>query len=184
MKTLSLNEEQCWQAVLTRADAEDFVYAVRSTGIYCRPTCPARRPGRDQVRFFANADDAENAGFRACRRCRPREAAANAEEVTRVCRYIESHRDETLRLESLSALAGLSPQHFQRTFRKRVGVTPRQYADACRLGDFKAKMKNGEAVTSALIDAGYGSTSRLYERAPEQLGMTPGVYRRGGQGAS
>lgn len=184
MNTTPLNEDHCWQAVLTRTHAEDFVYAVRSTGIYCRASCPARRPGRDQVRFFTTADDAESAGFRACLRCRPREAAANAEAITRVCRYIESHQDETLRLEVLSALAGLSPQHFQRTFRKSVGVTPRHYADACRLGEFKAKMKNGAAVTSALIDAGYGSTSRLYERAPEQLGMTPTKYRRGGQGAS
>ena len=184
MNTPPLNEEQCWQAVLSRAADQQFCYAVRSTGIYCRPSCPARRPGRNQVRFFATADAAEGAGFRACLRCRPREAAVNAEAVVRACRYIENHLDETLSLDALSSQAGLSPQHFQRTFRKSVGVTPRQYADACRLEGFKTKLKSGEAVTSALVDAGYGSTSRLYERTPEQLGMTPTAYRRGGHGAA
>lgn len=181
----ALNEDDCWQAVQGRDASADvnFLYAVRSTGIYCRPSCPARRPGRGQVQFFPSPDAAEGAGFRACRRCRPREAAAQA-AVLRACRYIEAHLDEAADLATLGALAGLSPQHFQRVFRRIVGVTPREYAAACRLGHFKDSLQDGKAIGTALVDAGYGSTSRLYERSPAALGMTPTAYRRGGEQAS
>ena len=181
-----LNEDECWQAIQSRDafSTASFFYAVRSTGIYCRPLCPARRPGRNQVQFFLCPDAAEDAGFRACLRCRPREEDARAGAVGNACRYIEAHLDEALDLAALSKFAGLSPQHFQRTFKQVAGVTPREYAAACRLAQFKGRLKDGEAVTSALVDAGYGSTSRLYESAAVHLGMTPTAYRRGGDKAA
>ncbi len=181
--TLTLSEDQCWQAVQSREENlnSPFFYAVRSTKIYCRPSCPSRRPRRDQVAFFLAPDDAEAAGYRACLRCRPREAAAQAETVAGACRYIESHLDEALDLLTLSAQAGLSPAHFQRVFRRLTGVSPREYAAACRLKQFKHGLQGGETVSCALVDAGYGSTSRLYEQSPAQLGMTPTAYRRGGE---
>jgi AraC family transcriptional regulator of adaptative response/methylated-DNA-[protein]-cysteine methyltransferase len=179
--------EQCWRAVLARDSRCDgtFVYAVASTGIYCRPSCPARRPRRDQVRFFATPEAAAQAGFRPCRRCRPDEVHAQnaqAELVQTVCRYIEANLDGTLTLEALGAHANVSPHHLQRTFKRVTGISPRQYAEACRLGSLKAHLREGQAVTHALYEAGYGSSSRLYERAADQIGMTPATYRKGGQG--
>ncbi len=176
-----LDENQCWQAVESRTARPDrpFFYGVRSTKIYCRPACPARRPDRSKVEFFADAAEAEAAGFRACLRCRPCETAMLAEKVASACRYIETHLKETVNLAVLSTQAGLSPAHFQRVFRRMAGVSPREYAAACRAGQFKTHLKNGEPVTSALMDAGYGSTSRLYEQSP--LGMTPTQYKRGGE---
>ncbi len=184
--TLTMSENECWQAVQTREASLNapFFYAVRSTNIYCRPSCPSRRPRRNQVEFFRNPDDAEAAGFRACLRCRLRQAAAQAEAIANACHYIESHLDEALSLITLSAQAGLSPAYFQRVFRRLAGVSPCQYAAACRMAQFKDSLQNGAAVTSALVDAGYGSTSRLYEQAPAQLGMTPTAYRRGGESIS
>lgn len=181
---LFLPVDACWQAVLDRDAGSDgtFVFAVRSTGIYCRPSCPARRPARDQVVFFPAPEPAEQAGFRACRRCRPQEAAHHAELVERLCRYIEAHADETPDLEALSAQVDLSKAHLQRIFKRKTGVTPREYADACRLNRFKARLQEGETITNALYEAGYGSSSRLYERAPARLGMTPRAYRSGGKG--
>ncbi|HMD98548.1 MAG TPA: bifunctional DNA-binding transcriptional regulator/O6-methylguanine-DNA methyltransferase Ada [Terriglobia bacterium] len=182
-----------WQAVAQRDGRFDgaFVYAVRSTGIYCRPSCPSRRPQPEQVVFFLAPDAAEQAGFRACRRCRPREIAMrhpHVELVERACRAIETCMDDTgegrLSLDALGAAVGVSPHHLQRTFKRVMGITPRQYADARRLGDLKARLKEGKDVTTALYDAGYGSSSRLYERSSTQLGMTPGTYRHGGRGMS
>ncbi|HUS13884.1 MAG TPA: bifunctional DNA-binding transcriptional regulator/O6-methylguanine-DNA methyltransferase Ada, partial [Chloroflexia bacterium] len=175
--------------VATRDHAADgeFVYGVRSTGIYCRPSCPSRRPGRTQTVFFRVPEAAEQAGFRACRRCRPTGVAARdpqVDAVRRACRAIEAHAGGPLTLEALGAQMGLSPAHAQRTFKRLMGVTPRQYADAVRLRRFKSGVRAGAAVTEALYDAGYGSSSRLYERAPAQLGMTPATYRRGGAGAA
>lgn len=177
---MQLDEDKCWQAVENRAVLPDlpFFYGVRSTKIYCRLDCPARRPQRSQVQFFADAGDAEAAGFRACLRCRPRESAVLAGVIASVCRYMETHLEETMNLITLSTQANLSPAHFQRVFRRVVGVSPREYAAACRTQNFKAQLKNGQSVTSALMDAGYGSTSRLYEQSP--LGMTPTQYKRGG----
>jgi AraC family transcriptional regulator of adaptative response/methylated-DNA-[protein]-cysteine methyltransferase len=176
-----------WQRVQARDARFDgvFVFGVRSTGIYCRPSCPARRPRRNQVVFFPLPEAAERAGFRPCRRCQPREAPAGnptVELVRRICRAIENNLEEPHTLAALGAHAGVSPGHLQRTFKRLLGITPRQYADACRLDRLKTRLREGENVTHALYEAGYGSSSRLYEKAGALLGMTPGTYRRGGKG--
>ncbi len=181
-----MHEENYWQAVLNRDIHADgtFVYAVRSTGIYCNPSCSSRRPRREQVVFFPQPDAAEQAGFRACRRCRPREATVyelQAETVQRACRYIESHLEGPLTLEVLGKEVGMSPYHLQRVFKRVMGLSPQKYAQAYRLGQLKQQLKEGEPVTSAMYSAGYGSSSRLYEQAPAQLGMTPSAYRQGGK---
>jgi AraC family transcriptional regulator of adaptative response/methylated-DNA-[protein]-cysteine methyltransferase len=183
----TIDDADRWRAVLARDGRGDgaFVYAVRSTGIYCRPSCPARRPQHQQVAFFARPEAAERAGFRACRRCHPRQAEhhqAPTELVRRVCQYIEANLDRPLTLAALGAEVKLSPYYVQRTFKRILKVTPRQYADAQRLAHLKGQLKNGQAVAGALYDAGYGSSSRVYERAAAHLGMTPATYRRGGQG--
>lgn len=179
-------EEKYWQAVLTRDTRSDgtFVYAVRSTGIYCNPSCSARRPGREQVVFFPQPEAAEQAGYRACKRCRPQEASVyelQAEMVQHACRYIETHLEGPLTLEALGKEVSVSPYHLQRVFKRIMGITPRQYAQAYRLGQLKQQLKEGETVTTALYNTGFGSSSRLYEQAPAQLGMTPATYRRGGK---
>ncbi len=179
-------EETYWQAVLERDDQANgkFVYGVRSTGIYCKPSCPSRKPRREQVIFFPLPAKAEEAGFRACRRCQPQMGAPDAqlELVQRACRYIEEHLDETLRLEQLGAELGLSQAYAQRLFKRVIGISPRQYAEAQRLERIKSQLKGGASVTTTLYDVGYSSSSRLYERAPAQLGMTPTTYKRGGAG--
>ncbi|HEV2177446.1 MAG TPA: methylated-DNA--[protein]-cysteine S-methyltransferase [Candidatus Sulfopaludibacter sp.] len=187
-----------WQAVLARDGAFDgrFVYAVRSTGIYCRPSCPSRRPGRAQAEFYPSPEAAERAGFRACRRCRPRrqgspDPSPQTELVKRVCREIDAAlggaeefagADGAFTLAALATRAGASPQHLQRSFQRVLGITPRGYLDARRLGRLKAQLKKGRDVAGALYEAGYGSSRGLYERAPSQLGMTPATYRKGGRG--
>ena len=186
-QTQTLDEDSLWEAVLARDArlAGAFVYGVRSTGIYCRPTCPSRRPRRENVVFFASPDAAEEAHFRACRRCRPREGAgfdAQAELVKRVCGYIEANFDEPLTLAALSGHVNISPYHLQRTFKRVVGITPHQFVRARRLSTLKSQLREGRGVTTALYEAGYGSSSRLYEEAAAGLGMTPATYRRGGRG--
>ena len=177
-------DDEHWRAVHERDRARDgaFVYAVRSTGIYCRPSCPSRRPRRERVRFFAAAADAERAGFRACKRCRPDGAAPADALAERAKAWIEAHADEKITLVRLGAALGVGPSHLQRTFTRVVGVSPRRYAEACRLDRVKRHLRDGEDVTTALYRAGYGSPSRLYERADDRLGMTPDAYRRGGAG--
>src|SRR6266849_1852428 len=182
----ALSPQQCWRAVLARDARMDgsFVYAVRSTGIYCRPSCPSRRAGRAQVRFFPRPEAAEREGFRPCRRCRPWRAgrAPHAELIERVCRQIEAHPDGPLTLAALAENSGIGPHHLLRAFQRAMGITPRQYADALRLRRLKKRLRKGDDVTTALYEAGYGSSSRLYERSNAQLGMTPATYRRGGRG--
>jgi AraC family transcriptional regulator, regulatory protein of adaptative response / methylated-DNA-[protein]-cysteine methyltransferase len=180
-----MHEENYWQAVLARDKQADgaFVYAVRSTGIYCKPSCPSRKPQREQVLFFPRPEVAEEAGFRPCRRCQSQEATARQVElVQHACRYIETHLDSLVTLAALGSQVHMSPYHLQRTFKRIMGITPRQYAEACRLGQLKTRLKGGETVTEALYEVGYSSSSRLYERTPDQLGMTPTTYRRGGEG--
>jgi AraC family transcriptional regulator of adaptative response/methylated-DNA-[protein]-cysteine methyltransferase len=161
-----------------------FVYAVRSTGIYCRPSCPSRRPRTNQILFFAQPEVAEQAGFRACQRCHPRHAGStpHANLVRRVCSEIERNPEGAVSLRALAKLTGLSAAHVQRTFRQAMGITPRQYADALRVARLKSELRKGKDVTTALHEVSYGSTSRLYEKSDAQLGMTPATYRRGGSG--
>ena len=183
----ALGGEVCWRAVESRDASFDdtFVYGVSSTRVYCKPSCASRRARRERVRFFASCAEAEREGFRACRRCRPR-AAASADPrvalVMRVCHLIETWDEGAPSLEELGRQLNVSPHHLQRTFKSATGITPRQYAAAHRLRQFKARMREGEAVSGAMYEAGYGSSSRLYEKAAEQLGMTPAVYGRGGAG--
>ncbi|MGC2272064.1 MAG: bifunctional DNA-binding transcriptional regulator/O6-methylguanine-DNA methyltransferase Ada [Candidatus Sulfotelmatobacter sp.] len=178
-----LNEDQRWSAVVARDGAHDgeFVFAVSSTGVYCRPSCAARRPRRGNVRFFAGPEQAEKAGFRACLRCRPRSSSGNLQSdfAKEVCRYIEQHLDETVTLQRLGKVFRQSPFHLQRRFKAALGITPRAYADSCRLRLLKRNLQAGDNVTRAMYDAGYGSSSRLYEKTASQLGMTPDKYRRG-----
>ncbi len=179
-----MQEDTYWQAVQTRDRGADgtFVYGVRSTGVYCRPSCPARRPGREQVVFFPHPQAAEAGGFRACRRCHPREVDAQQALVAAACHYIETHLEGPLPLAALGVAVGASPYHLQRLFKRVMGLSPRQYAAACRLDTLKARLREGEAVTNALYDVGYGSSRGLYEQALGQLGMTPATYRRRGGG--
>jgi AraC family transcriptional regulator of adaptative response/methylated-DNA-[protein]-cysteine methyltransferase len=177
------DENQRWQAVLDRDASHDgrFVFAVSSTGVYCRPSCPAKRPRRENVAFFLKTEEAERAGYRACLRCLPKAAGGNPKDhtVQAVCRYIEQHLDEPLTLSALGRVFGRSPFHLQRTFKAALGITPRAYADSCRVGEFKRNLRAGHFVTRALYDAGYSSSGRLYERTSSQLGMTPDQYRGG-----
>jgi AraC family transcriptional regulator of adaptative response/methylated-DNA-[protein]-cysteine methyltransferase len=179
-------EENRWTAVLARDRSVDgaFVYAVQSTGIYCRPWCPSRRPRRDRVSFFDAPADARAAGYRACRRCRPDDAAAVdpwIEKIQRACVYL-ANVDGPPSLSTLARRLGGSPYHLQRNFKRIVGVSPREYADACRFRRVRLRLRSGSDVTGAMVDAGYGSSSRFYERAATKLGMTPSTYRRGGAG--
>ncbi len=178
------NDDPRWAAVLAHDRAQDgnFFYAVRSTGVYCRPSCPSRRPRRDNVRFFTTSEEAERAGFRPCLRCRPLEVLpgdTRAATVERICRYIEQHLDEPVRLGALGRQFAMSPFHLQRTFKSVLGITPREYAETCRLRSLKNGLQSGRNVTEAMHEAGYGSTSRLYEKTDGQLGMTPSLYRLG-----
>ena len=183
----ALESDIYWQAVAERDARFDgmFVYGVSSTGIYCKPSCRARRPRRAVVSFFPACAAAEAAGLRACLRCRPRVATVQDPRVVltlRACRAIEAEAEGPLALEALGARLGVSPHHLQRTFKRITGITPRQYAAAHRLKLFKSRIREGDDVTRALYEAGYGSSSRLYETAAERLGMTPATYRRGGKG--
>jgi AraC family transcriptional regulator of adaptative response/methylated-DNA-[protein]-cysteine methyltransferase len=177
-----------WKAVLARNGARDgeFVYAVSTTGVYCRPSCPSRRPRREKVEFFLLPEQAEHAGYRACLRCRPKSVTGNAQAdgVKAICRYIEQHLDEPITLGRLGKEFHQSPFHLQRRFKAALGITPREYADSCRLRQLKRNLQSGDSVTRAMYDAGYGSSSRLYERTASQLGMTPDKYRRGAIAAS
>jgi AraC family transcriptional regulator of adaptative response/methylated-DNA-[protein]-cysteine methyltransferase len=177
------NQSGYWQAVLARDASRDgsFVFAVSSTGVYCCPSCPSRRPRRENVAFFRQPDEAERAGYRACLRCRPRAADGNGrmQMVKAVCRYIEQHLDEAITLARLGSEFHQSPFHLQRTFKSVLGITPRAYADSCRMNELKRNLRAGHSVTRAMYDAGYSSSSRLYERTASQLGMTPDKYRRG-----
>ena len=181
------NNPELWNAVINRDRSRDgsFVFAVRSTGIYCRPSCPARRPKREQVSFFSVPEAAEQAGFRACKRCQPRRAHVNdpqIELVRRICHIIDDHDEEQITLERLSSITQTNADHLQRTFKLLMGITPRQYAASRKLARFKAGVKSGSPVTDAMYDAGYGSSRALYEKSSSQLGMTPATYGRGGKG--
>jgi len=173
--------DEQWEAVANRDARLDgqFYYGVVTTGVYCRPSCHSRLPKRENVRFFDNRESAERAGFRVCKRCG---ANPRAELVEKACRYLQSHAEEPVTLAALGRELGVSPFHLQRTFKEVTGVTPKAYADTCRMELLKTGLQDGHSVTRAMYDAGYGSSSRLYERADAHLGMTPAAYRKGGAG--
>ncbi len=178
------NQEQRWQAVIARDASRDgvFVFAVTSTGVYCRPSCPSRRPRRERVRFFSRPDEAERAGFRACLRCRPRDPDSRIKTVESICHFLREHTDEPVTLAALGERFGMNPFHLQRVFKSVLGVSPREFVDALRMKSFKSQLRSGRSVTDAIYEAGFGSSSRLYERSGPQLGMTPTTYQRGGKG--
>ena len=181
--SLKDGDDSRWKVVVERDSRHDgkFVFAVASTGVYCRPSCAARRPRRENVTFFTRPEQAEKAGFRACLRCRPKILSGHpqSDSAKEICRYIEQHLDEPITLEHLGNVFRQSPFHLQRRFKAALGITPREYADSCRLRLLKRNLQAGDNVTRAMYDAGYGSSSRLYEKTASQLGMTPDKYRRG-----
>ncbi len=188
IKQFPADEDARWNAVLARDAAGDgeFVFAVSSTGVYCRPSCAARRPRRENVKFFATPEHAEKARYRACLRCKPKSFRGNTESdvAKAICRFIEQHLDEPLTLARLGEEFRQSPFHLQRRFKAVLGITPREYVDSCRLRLLKRSLQAGDSVTRAMYDAGYGSSSRLYEKTASQLGMTPDKYRRGAVAAT
>ena len=181
-------DERYWQAVLAHDAGFDgtFVYAVRSTGIYCRPSCPSRRPRRDQVLFYPHCEAAEKAGFRACRRCGGQDQSPDGAEGRMVSRALGAlavaDGDALPTLTRLSGQLQVSPHRLARGFKKLTGITPRDYAEALRLARLKTGLRSGDNVAGAVYEAGYGSSRAAYEGAQAQLGMTPGAYRRGGAG--
>jgi len=175
-----------WDAVRRGDPAADghFFYSVRTTGVYCRPSCAARLARPDNVAFHLSPADAERAGFRPCKRCRPdlpSRAAREAALIAEACRTIES-AEEVPRLAELATKAGMSPYHFHRTFKRIAGVTPRSYAAAHRQRRVQESLGSGMGVTEAIYASGFNSSGRFYEATPEMLGMTPSAYRNGGQG--
>ena len=178
-----MQSETQWQQVMARDARQDgrFVFAVRTTGVYCRPSCPSRRPRRDSVEFFADPQQAERAGYRACLRCKPTEVSAQARAVIHA-RQLLDEAEGVMTLAELSKRVGVSPFHLQRLFKRATGLSPREYQSARRMQQVKRGLRKGDNVTTALYDAGFGSPSRLYEKSSQQLGMTPGAYRRGGAG--
>lgn len=182
-------DDRRWTAVLARDREADgsFVYAVTSTGVFCRPSCPSRRPRRDRVRFFETAAEAERAGFRACRRCVPsgaRPVSAASTAVSRAAAYLRAHAAEPVLLAHLSAHVGLSPSHLQRAFTAHTGVSPREFQAACRAETFRRSLRAGRDVTTATYEAGYGSPSRVADQKPTGRGLSPSAYRKGAAGAA
>jgi AraC family transcriptional regulator, regulatory protein of adaptative response / methylated-DNA-[protein]-cysteine methyltransferase len=184
----SVNADYAWEAVLNRDRRGDgkFVYAVSSTHVYCRPSCPSRRPTRSHVAFFYSAQLAESAGYRACLRCRPQlPTGSEAEErVERARQYLDDHADEPITLRQLAAHIDFSPFHLQRTFTKMVGLSPKRHQNAKRMERFTTSLKRGETITTATYEAGFGSSRGLYARVHETLGMTPSAFRSGGMGVT
>jgi len=180
-----LDDEARWQAVEARDPDSDglFFYAVTTTGIFCRPTCPSRRPNRTNVRFFDNAEDAQQAGFRSCRKCKPLaiKSSSPPESVLKACQMMDES-DEPPTLEELAGAVGLSPHYFHRLFKKTVGITPKAYSSFRRAERFRDELGQERSVTSAMYGAGYGASSRCYEDVSDNLGMTPTAFKNGGSG--
>jgi AraC family transcriptional regulator, regulatory protein of adaptative response / methylated-DNA-[protein]-cysteine methyltransferase len=175
---------QYWRATLQRDARADgkFVIAVRSTHIYCRPSCPARRPFRRNVVFFGTGEEAEKQGFRPCLRCRPNEIAASAALVARAAKYLAQSSEEGVRLSAVALELNTNTATLRRAVRQVTGLAPRELAEALRVKRFKSLLRAGKNITDALYETGYGSSSRVYERSNAQLGMTPATYRKGGKG--
>lgn len=184
-----ISDDRRWRAVEEKDRSFDgrFVYGVVTTGVYCRPSCPSKRPLRKNVRFFATAAEAEAGGLRPCLRCRPAvESGADpvTERISRLCEFIRAHHDEALTLQALAEQAGLSQWHLQRSFKAVTGLSPREFIESCRLETLKGSLRDKKPVTEAIYQAGFGSSSRVYERADTRLGMTPAEYRSGGENVS
>jgi AraC family transcriptional regulator of adaptative response/methylated-DNA-[protein]-cysteine methyltransferase len=180
-----LPDDARWAAITARDKGADgrFVYAVRTTGIFCRPSCASRQPKRENVRVLPDPASAVAAGYRPCRRCHPQRDAASATPLMQaMADWIAAHAEETLPLARLADEAGMSPSHFQRRFTAELGVSPRDYQAAVRMRLLKGRLRQGEDVLSATFAAGYGSTSRVYSQVDGGLGMTPSAYRAGGAG--
>ncbi|MDQ1348699.1 MAG: AraC family transcriptional regulator [Acidobacteriota bacterium] len=173
-----------WRAVYDRDRAADgsFVFAVKTTGVYCRPSCPARRPRPENVDYFADGAAARAAGFRGCRRCRPDEVPAIERAVAEARRIVDRAEGESVPLTELAEAVGLSPAHLQREFKRRIGLSPKQYGLAHRAERLKRELGSRQTVLDAGFEAGYGSASRIYDQAARSLGMTPGRFRDGGRG--
>jgi AraC family transcriptional regulator, regulatory protein of adaptative response / methylated-DNA-[protein]-cysteine methyltransferase len=173
-----------WQTVLQRDRLQDgkFVYVALTTGIYCRPSCPARHPHRRHVVLVESAVGAERLGYAACRRCHPDSLAPAERSIRAALLYIEARLGRTITLNTLSKVSGLSPNHLHQTFQRIVGLSPKGFCDARRLARFKERLRVGESISNACYGAGYGSSRALYEKASANLGMTPSAYRRGGDG--
>ena len=173
-----------WAAIVARNPAADgqFFYSVKTTGVYCRPSCAARPARPENVQFHASCEDAERAGFRACKRCKPNQpplVEQHAAKVTEICRLIEA-AETAPALDELASKAGLSPYHFHRVFKAVTGLTPKAYAVAHRANRMRTELDRSGTVTAAIFDAGYNSNGRFYEKSDEVLGMTPSNYRAGG----
>jgi len=173
-----------WRATVARDSRADgsFVLAVRSTHIYCRPSCPARRPLRRNVTFFRTREEAEKQGYRPCLRCRPNEIAAPVALLQRAASYLADAGEENLSLGALARTLGTTQATLRRAFLQVTGLKPRELAEALRIKRFKAMLRAGKSITDALYETGYGSSSRVYERSNAQLGMTPATYQKGGKG--
>jgi AraC family transcriptional regulator of adaptative response/methylated-DNA-[protein]-cysteine methyltransferase len=184
MQLMTVNLIQQWAQVLARDASADgqFVYAVRSTGVFCRPSCPSRRPRREMVEFFQTPAQAQNAGYRACFRCEPTQPPSYAKKVEAACRYIESNMETTIRLSDVAGHVEMSPFYFQRLFKRTLGISPREYQQALRVKKFKSALHSEARITDAVYEAGYSSSSRAYENVSAQLGMTPSAFRRKGAG--
>lgn len=184
MQSQANEQVERWQLVLDRDPMADgqFVYAVRSTGVYCRPTCPSRRPRANQVEFFETPQEAERAGYRSCRRCNPQGARPSAEAVAAACLYLKAHSDRRVALNDVARHVHLSPFHFQRIFKQQTGVSPREYHASLRNGNVRSSLRQSASVTESVYDAGFSSSSRFYESAGRDLGMSPSAWRRGGKG--
>jgi AraC family transcriptional regulator, regulatory protein of adaptative response / methylated-DNA-[protein]-cysteine methyltransferase len=183
---VSLSGEAAWTALLRRDRHYDgrFVYAAVTTGIYCRPSCPARIPYRRNTLIFWTAPEAERQGYVPCLRCHPQSPLTPAEESIRTAlNYIEAHLDQAITLNTLSQVSGLSPHHFREIFKRIVGLSPKAFCDAQRIARFKHLLRAGESISSACYQAGFGSSRALYEKTKQGLGMTPAAYRRGGAGS-
>jgi AraC family transcriptional regulator, regulatory protein of adaptative response / methylated-DNA-[protein]-cysteine methyltransferase len=178
---LDLNPTQAWQQVLARDANANFVYAVASTGIFCRACCPSRRPAETNVRYFSDPQGALAAGYRACKRCAPLGEPRETATVARLCRYLAGHLDRTVTLADLARLAKSSPFTVQRKFTRVMGISPRAYQAQLRATDMRYSLATpGASVTAAIYQAGYSSSSRFYEQAAGNLGMSPTRFRDGG----
>jgi AraC family transcriptional regulator of adaptative response/methylated-DNA-[protein]-cysteine methyltransferase len=186
MRTTVPDNSTAWRAVQERDRRFDgrFVYGVSSTHVFCRPSCASRRPNRSRVRFFGSAADAERAGYRACKRCKPTSGERPAIEraVAHAADYLARHRDERVTLAALAREVGVSPFHLQRAFKRALGVSPREYLDAQRQRVLSTRLRKGDTVSRATYEAGFGSSSRVYERSRRQMGMTPATLRKGATG--